>query len=75
MLDLGHPAKALFVGHYTLYGPNGEISGLDKTDVQALADKLLVTWPHAQCSESKQRPFSQFWRIAIWSKLELAGNE
>jgi hypothetical protein len=72
-IDLTRP-EAIFIGHYTLYGPQGEIVG-DKDAAQKFADELQAKWPHALCSDPHRGPFQKAWHIKIWSKLELVGNE
>lgn len=66
----------MFIGYHTVYGPNGYIEAATHEAVETEAASLLDKYPNAQ-SGAIRRPLLQrgVWRTAIWSKMELAGND
>jgi hypothetical protein len=68
----------MFVGYFTIYGPNGYIEASTKEAVEAALAPLLEKYPHAMSGKIRQNWFwtksPKSWRVTIWSRLELVGN-
>jgi hypothetical protein len=62
-----------FIGHYTIYGPNGYIEAATKALAEELAAKLVAVWPNALSGQPRHQSHL-YWRVPIWSKIELTGN-
>jgi hypothetical protein len=69
----------MFIGYYTVYGPNGYVEGPTREAVQGEIIELLKKHPHALSAYPRNNWIAstvlkhpEVWRATIWSRVELA---